>query len=918
MGGKSGRSRKAALAAIPTGEKVSVGSRGTSCVAAPNHWSAEGASSTSSLDPLTASLVAALDNHAIIAVTDTKGTILHANDRFCEISRYDRGELLGQNHRILNSGHHSRTFFADMYRTIANGDIWHGEIQNKAKDGSHYWVDTTITPVRDIEGKIIRYIAVRTDITAHKRSEDRLREKNDLLSSIFENFPGGISVFSSDLIMEAANPSFYSLLELPAEKLPVGSPFEAIIRYNAERGEYGEGDIDQLVEDRIALARKFEAHSFKRKRPDGPSLHIKGWPIPNGGFVTAYIDISDIEEVMTALEDKTKEAIATTEELRKARDIQNRTYKRLLMSVDCMRNGLAIWGPDDRLVLANDAYRAAYDLIRHKVVPGIGFQELLSLGLESGQWVLDGIDPEEWVQETIAKRRRADGTEAELRLHDGREAIMITRLVDNGDVITTMIDVTAHRQRLAELQATKQKLEYIAFCDNLTGLANRAQCQQDLADKFAEDSADSRFAIVQIDLDNFKRVNDTLGHAAGDELLRTLGARLNLMQQEIPGFKTYRWGGDEFIAIFEDRPDSIPLWEVCQEITDVISIPIAYEKTTLNPTVSLGVARYPDDAKTLEDLMIYSDLALYKTKELGRDGFQFFSADMKEKLENEARLEEELRAALKKGQLEVHYQPQIDIATNNITGVEALVRWHHPTFGAIPPAEFVPIAESTGLASALGRHVVETAMRTARDWSRAGIAFGRIAVNLSPQHLKQGTFLDDFFELSNHYQVDPSLFSVEVLESLLLDDPTSDVSGILQALRERGVWVELDDFGTGYASLSHLSSLPLNGLKIDRSFIQTMTGNTTQAGIVSSLISMSKLIGLNIVCEGVETREQFAALAEFGNCSVQGFLIARPMALQDMRHWIESGRNKTVLRERLSGDLPGAETPGDADLRRVS
>jgi diguanylate cyclase (GGDEF)-like protein len=708
------------------------------------------------------------------------------------------------------------------------------------------------------------------------------------------------------------------------------------------------------------------------------------------------------------------------------------TQSHLLASINAMRNGFAIWSPDDELIMANEAYLNLVDPIRDFIKPGLSHDTLLVLFREYDIWQKDETPNEEFYKQQREFRRSAAFTSEERQHADGREIVIERHALNTGSVITVLIDVTDHREREHKLQSVQnelssnlqilkstfenfpggigvysqdliltaansafydslnlpeedfpigttfehimrnrfqqagyekdviesrlkdkiadvrdlkehrtrhrdrdgtvleihkfpikgagfittymdvtenenlvEELEHIAYYDQLTGLANRASCQRDLTERFADTTDQTGFALVQIDLDNFKKVNDTLGHAAGDHLLRTLGKRLTKLSDDLPGFKPYRWGGDEFLAIVEGY-DAVELNIVCEEVTDLVSIQINYEKSILNPTVSLGIARYPEDADSLDALMIFSDLALYKTKELGRDGYQFFTAEMKDKIDREARIEADLRIGIDAGQMLLHYQPQIDLKSGAISGFEALVRWKHPEWGMVSPGAFITIAENTGLGPSLSRQVLKQAMTTAREWHDQNIEFGRIAINLSPQHLKRGNFLEDFFDAMHDTGAKPEHIAVEVLESYLFDDPNSDISNILTLLREQGVWVELDDFGTGYASLSHLSSLPVNGLKIDQSFIRDITRDIKQNGIVSSLISMTKLMGLHVVCEGVETREQFNMLRQFNNCSAQGYFIQKPMDRQSIETWMaywdpEDFLTSRVRKQRITG-----------------
>ncbi len=448
-----------------------------------------------------------------------------------------------------------------------------------------------------------------------------------------------------------------------------------------------------------------------------------------------------------------------------------------------------------------------------------------------------------------------------------------------------------------EAEAAKKQLELLAYHDGLTGLANRARCQKDLAERFARADRDDTFALIHLDLDNFKRINDTLGHAAGDEFLREVGRRLSILTEDFNGWKSYRWGGDEFVIIVSDTGVSGELSDLCQEITDIMSVSLDVGGAQIWPTASLGVARYPGDGEDLESLMIFADLALYRTKELGRDGYQFFTTEMKEKIDSESWLENELRSALELDQLFLVFQPQVDVSTLAVTGVEALLRWQHPERGLIMPGEFLPVVEQTRLAERVGQFVFREAMKSARMLLDKNIDFGRLAVNMSPQHLRLGTAFDDFTDAMREYRIEPSQICAEVLESLLLDDPDADRNDTIRLLHELGVHVELDDFGTGYASLSHLSSLPIDGLKVDRSFVKQMQTDTKQSSVVKTLIDLTRVLDISVVCEGVETHEQLELLKDIGRCSIQGYLIARPMPLDDLTGWIRTGRNLRAVDE---------------------
>lgn len=378
--------------------------------------------------------LAAIDSHAITATTDTAGTIIYANANFCEISGYSNEELVGHNHKILNSGYHPKSFFREMYQTIANGKTWKGEIKNRAKDGSFYWVDTTISPMKDSNGKIHRYISIRTVCTDRKNSEEQLKRNLGILNTTFNNFPGGISVITKDLKLQSANPAFYKLLDFPEDKLPIGTPYAEFIRYNAERGEYGEGDIDTLVHDRVELALKFEQHSFKRISPNGRHLEISGWPIPEGGFITTYMDVTEVDNMVAEISE------------------QNERFNAAL---DNMSHGLSMFDGEKRLIVTNKNYVEMYGLSDDLTQTGTTLSQILEHRVASD--LFSGGDPEAYIKERnewISSGVRSSRIQP---LSDGRKILISHMPMSGGGWLAVHEDVTerkkseAANQRLAKI-----------------------------------------------------------------------------------------------------------------------------------------------------------------------------------------------------------------------------------------------------------------------------------------------------------------------------------------------------------------------------------------------------------------------------------------------------------------------------------
>lgn len=475
--------------------------------------------------------------------------------------------------------------------------------------------------------------------------------------------------------------------------------------------------------------------------------------------------------------------------------------------------------------------------------------------------------------------RRKNGTEypveTRIQLHS----------TGNSDTIVAICnDISERVAREKETQLAHQKAERLAYFDDLTNLPNRAACQRDATIRFSREAEHRPAFLLHLDIDNFKRINDTLGHSAGDSCLEEAGERLRICC--VGQGTAYRWGGDEFVIIAQDLNSDLE--ELCERLHLVMRAPMEVEGKQIWPSVSIGAARCPEDGTDFEQLLVKADLALYNSKENGKDRWSCFTGDLKEQSDEEAKLELELRRAIRADEFFLVFQPQINLRSHEVTGLEALVRWNHPTRGVLAPGAFLPVIEKTNLATPLGQAVIEKAVRAASELQKAGLEFGRMAVNLSPSHLKSGTVMGDFMAAMERFNVAPEKLTAEVLESIFLNDTTQNNATMLRELHSLGLHIELDDFGTGFASLSHVADLPINGLKIDRSFTNQVLTDRKKEIVISHLIHLARALNINIVCEGVETEAQMQRLEMMGNFSIQGYLIARPMPFADLTEWLNS------------------------------
>ncbi len=451
------------------------------------------------------------------------------------------------------------------------------------------------------------------------------------------------------------------------------------------------------------------------------------------------------------------------------------------------------------------------------------------------------------------------------------------------------------RRRTHELVDARNSMAFIAVHDGLTGLHNRTF----LTDHFdalikGAHRRGERLAVVQLDLDRFKQINDTLGHAAGDYVLVVTAQRMRDACRASD--LCARLGGDEFVMLLNGAGTTEDIHMVARRILDRINDPIVYQGKLINPGASAGIAVYPVDADNSEDLIVHADLALYSAKKLGGGGVSFFSEELRHELEHRRQLESDLKQAIADESFNVFFQPQVSLTKNNITGIEALVRWKHPERGMVSPGEFIPAAEKSGLMVAIGRIVITKAIHAAAEWHRDGIDFGRLAVNVSGIELREIDFDAFLFETLEKAGLPAEKLSLEIVESVILDDEQTGIAAKLRHIRSAGVHLELDDFGTGYASLSHVNPNEIDRLKIDRRFVQNIDANGDNSKIVRAITELARGLGISIIAEGAETDEELKSLLSVGCDQVQGYSIAFPMPDETAREWmIARGAKKPKL-----------------------
>jgi predicted signal transduction protein with EAL and GGDEF domain len=582
-----------------------------------------------------------------------------------------------------------------------------------------------------------------------------------------------------------------------------------------------------------------------------------------------------------------------------------------------MSQGLTMFDQDLRLIMWNDQYQTVYNIPACALRPGMTLRDVINLRAAHGSHTLDAPDDHPQSRLEAGKDIVPVTVDRIDHLGNGRIVRVKRQVMANGWWVTTHEDVT-------DMQRNEARIAYLAHTDIITGLANRSHFMEKIeAARVQLAGHGEPFSIFMLDLDHFKFVNDSLGHAAGDLLLKAAGERL---QTAIRDFDVVaRFGGDEFAIIHaaargapslpspakrvEDareradaggglrrvgardhrRDGSIVL---ANRILDAFKAPFEIEGHKMYVGTSIGIALAPDDGADSEDLLKKADLALYETKARGRNGFTFFDPRMTAAVAERHEIEADMRLGLARGEFELHYQPVVDVRTRSVSGVEALVRWRHPEHGLMPPARFIPLAESTGLIIPLGEWVLHQACRDAMAWP----SHVTVAVNLSAVQFRKCNLLDAILGALSDSGLPPQRLEIEVTETVLLEKDTDHIA-LLHRLKEIGVSVALDDFGTGYSSLSYLTMFPFDKIKIDQSFIKEMAERADCAAIVCSVIGLGRSLDMITTAEGIETEEQFEIIRAAGVTLAQGYLFGKPCPAAEL----DLGSDLAITRRRRSG-----------------
>ena len=669
-----------------------------------------------------------------------------------------------------------------------------------------------------------------------------------LLKQVVENVSLGICVFDADRNLVTCNEKYLNIYGYNRTFITPGVSFRSILEHGASRGVYSAAIADKL--DEFGALSQQKESSLCCNLTDGRVIEIRVLPIATGGWLTEHQDITRKANHERALQDR----------------------KRLMdAALDHMAHGLCAFDDRLNLIIVNKRYLEIYGLTLEDARPGTPMIELMRHSIARGIHC-DGIDAEQMFADL--RMRLIENKEPELlrQLANGRVIAVRHQPMIGGGWVGTYEDIT-------ERYEAQENIAYIARHDALTELPNRLLFGERMVESLARVAEKKEaMAVMCFDLDNFKAVNDTLGHPVGDKLLRELARRLCAVAGSDDTIA--RLGGDEF-AIIHPIGNGEDVEAFARRLINATSRPFIIDGQELHSTICIGVAIAPEHGSSADKLMKCADLALYRAKAQGPGAWRFFDPEMDAEIQTRRALEVDLRRALATGEFHLDFQPLVNLATNEVVGMEALVRWTHPDRGAISPAEFIPIAEETGLIVPLGDWVIRQACAEARKWPSKI----KLAVNLSPVQFRNRTLVAVVINALAAARLSAARLELEITEAALMQNDDSVVN-MLQQLRELGVRIAMDDFGTGYSSLSYLRRFPFDRIKIDQSFIAESTLNADSEVIVRTIAALGQALGIETTAEGIESVEQLELARRAGCTEGQGYLIGRPRSAAEAQEFL--------------------------------
>ena len=913
-----------------------------------------------------------------VVITDADIKLLYVNPRFVEVTGYSAEEALGKNPNILQSGLTIPDTYQQLWGTLNQGNIWHGELVNRRKNGEIYWEDAHITPVKNASGITTHYVGIKLDITDRKQMESAILESSNLLRTVIDNAPVRIFWKDNNLRYLGCNMIF-------AKDAGLSRPQDLIGKDDYQMGWAEQADIYR-ADDRAVMESGIAKLSY-----DEPQT------TPNGE--TIWLSTSKV--VLNNRDNEVIGVLGIYQDITQRKQLENKLRSNLLYTrslIEVSLDPLVTISADGKITDVNKATEKVTGFAREHLIDSdfsdyftnpdlarAGYLETFSKGHVSDYYLvikhLDGHLTDVLYNAVVYKNEKGEiagvfaaarditerkQAETELRIaatvFESQEGMLITdnkgdilrvnksftqitgyseseiigknpRLLrsgkhdtafysklwqqiddtgawqgeiwnrrKNGDVYPEWLTITAVKANnddvvthyvatltdITERKLTEERIHQLAFYDALTQLPNRRLLYERLKHgiELSRRTGDS-MAVLMLDLDKFKAVNDSFGHAAGDELLQSVGERIKACLREMD--TVARLGGDEFVVLVTDVNQYETAARIAKTIIETLTQPFTLiDNKMATIGASIGIAMYPQHGDSIDALMDNADAALYYAKDSGRGCFAYFSDDLTQKARERIALESRLRNAIERQELQVYFQAQIDVVSGQLMGAEALVRWNDGTNGLVMPSSFIALAEETGLIVPLGEFVLRETCRLGKQWLEQGLPAITLAVNVSPYQFRRCDISALVIEILEETGFPASLLKLEITESGLMENQQHAMT-ILDNLHKLGVRFAIDDFGTGYSSLSYLKFFPLDVLKIDKSFIDDIPLLASDMAITATIISIAHHLGFKVLAEGVETIEQLAFLQQQGCDLYQGYLHSKPLSADDFLEQILNG-----------------------------
>ena len=733
----------------------------------------------------------------------------------------------------------------------------------KHKDGHWVWIHNRATAIFDEQGKAIRLIGTHTDITAEKEIQSLSQERGLIL----ENSLNEIYIFDSK--------SFKFLYINKGAQNNIGYSTEEILEMTPLdiKPYITEDEFINILQPIIKQEEQYVQFQTVHRRKDTTEYNVDIYvqsSIYEGhnAYVAIILDITKRKKIELELEEQ---------------------HKYLQSIID---------GVDDPIMVIKEDY--SVEVMNEKIKKSLKSIKIADLDSPKCYEIshhrstpCDGSEHPCPLKDVLATKKHTTVVHNHDTLDGDNRYIELSAspLFDKDEncigIIESARDITGHLRIQDELREQKSILDHQAHHDALTELPNRVLFNDRLEQAIQTAKRNkTNVALLFIDLDHFKEINDSLGHAVGDEILKTVSKRLRGVIREEDTVS--RLGGDEFTVILEELSQAQDASLIASKILEVLSKSMNVNDNVLYVSSSIGISIYPEDGVSTQNLLKYADSAMYKAKDEGRNNFQYYNSVMTELAFERVVMETSLREALEKEQFVIYYQPQVDGTTDKLIGMEALIRWQHPTMGLVPPNKFIPLAESTGLIVELDRYVMKTAMTQVSQWYKDGLNPGVLAMNLAVKQLKQTDFIEIIENLMKETECKAQWMALEVTEGQIMTNPDEAIKQLTQ-ISDLGIDLAVDDFGTGYSSLAYLKRLPIDKLKIDQAFVRNLPDDEEDAGITRAVIALAKSLNLSVIAEGVETKEQKDFIVKNGCENIQGYYYSKPVPNNEFEVILKNG-----------------------------